>query len=171
MFNLAISCLTMSNLPWFMYITLQVPLRYSSLQHWTLLSSPDTSTIESHFHFGLVAKLLHSFQSYLQLPSTFSQQHTRQRSDLRGLIFLYLFAFLYCSWGSPGRNTGVDCHSLQWITFCQNSSLWPIYFGWSYTTWLIASLSYKSPFAKTRCDPWRAPRIQRSIKNERQTFR
>ena len=45
----------------------------------------------------------------------------------------------------------VVCHSLlQWITFCQNSLLWSVHLGWPYTTWLIASLSYTSPFTTTR---------------------
>ena len=39
----------------------------------------------------------------------------------------YLFAFLYCSWGSRGKTTGVVFHFLlQWTTFCQNSSLPPL---------------------------------------------
>ena len=33
-FTLAISCLTTSNLPWFMDLTFQVPMQYCSLQHW-----------------------------------------------------------------------------------------------------------------------------------------
>ena len=41
-FNLAISCLAMSSLPWFMDLTFQVHMRYCSLQHWILLSPPDT---------------------------------------------------------------------------------------------------------------------------------
>ena len=40
MFTLAISCLTTSNLPWFMDLTLQVPMQRCSLQHQTLLPSP-----------------------------------------------------------------------------------------------------------------------------------
>ena len=36
-FTLAISCLTTSNLTWFMYLTFQVPMQYCSLQHRTLL--------------------------------------------------------------------------------------------------------------------------------------
>ena len=40
MFTLAISCLTTSNLPWFMDLTFQVPMQYCSLQHRTLLPSP-----------------------------------------------------------------------------------------------------------------------------------
>ena len=43
-FTLAISCLTTYNLPWFMDLTFQVPMQYCSLQHWTLLPSPVTST-------------------------------------------------------------------------------------------------------------------------------
>ena len=43
-FTLAISCLTTSNLPWFMDLTFQVPMQYCSLKHWTLLLSPITST-------------------------------------------------------------------------------------------------------------------------------
>ena len=45
MFILAIFCLITSNLPWFMYLTFQVPMQYCSLQHWTLLLSPVSSTM------------------------------------------------------------------------------------------------------------------------------
>ena len=49
----------------------------------------------------------------------------------------YLFASLYCSWGSRGKNTEVVCHSLlQWITFCQTSPPWPVHLGWPHTAWL-----------------------------------
>ena len=41
MFTLAISCLTTSNLPWFMDLIFQVPMQYFSLQHQTLLLPPD----------------------------------------------------------------------------------------------------------------------------------
>ena len=57
MFNLAISCLTPSNLPWFMDLTFQVPTQYCSLLHWTLLSPPNTFTTECHFHFGQAPSL------------------------------------------------------------------------------------------------------------------
>ena len=43
-FTLAISCLTTSTLPCFMDLTFQVHMQYCSLQHWTLLLSPVTST-------------------------------------------------------------------------------------------------------------------------------
>ena len=36
----------------------------------------------------------------------------------------YLFAFSYCLWDSPSKNTGVVCHSLlYWVMFCRNSPL------------------------------------------------
>ena len=52
MFILTISGLNMSNLPWFMNLTLQVPLKYCSLWHQILLSSADISTIVCWFCFG-----------------------------------------------------------------------------------------------------------------------
>ena len=62
----------------------------------------------------------------------------------------YIFAFSYCSWDSPHKNTGVGCHFLlQCAMFCQNSSLWPTHHGWPWMLWLIASLSYTCPFATT----------------------
>ena len=51
-FTLAISCLTTSNLPWFMDLTFQFPMQYCSLQHQTLLLSPVTSTTVCCFCFG-----------------------------------------------------------------------------------------------------------------------
>ena len=54
MFTLAISCLTTSNLPWFMDLTFQVPMQYCSLQHQTLLLSPVTSTAGYSFCFGSI---------------------------------------------------------------------------------------------------------------------
>ena len=58
MFTLAISCLTTSNLPWFMDLTFQVAMQYCSLHHWTLLSPLDTFTAGHRFCFG-------SFSSFL----------------------------------------------------------------------------------------------------------
>ena len=55
MFTLAVSCLTTSNLPWFMDLTFQVPMQYCSLQHQTSLPSPVTSTTGCCFHFDSVS--------------------------------------------------------------------------------------------------------------------
>ena len=56
-FTLDISCLTTSNLPWFMDLTFQVPMWYCSLQHWTLLLSPVTSTTGCCFCFGSISSV------------------------------------------------------------------------------------------------------------------
>ena len=53
-FTLAISCLTTTNLPWFMDLTMQLPMQYCSLQHQTLLLSPVTSTAGYCFCFGSI---------------------------------------------------------------------------------------------------------------------
>ena len=69
-FTLAISCLTMPNLPWFVVLPFQVPMQYYSLLHQTLLSPPDTPTGKCHFCFGPVSSfflelfLLYSLVSY-----------------------------------------------------------------------------------------------------------
>ena len=55
MFTLAISCLTTSNLPWFMDLTFQVPMQYCSLQHRYLLPAPVTSTTGCYFSFGSIS--------------------------------------------------------------------------------------------------------------------
>ena len=67
MFTLAISCLTTSNLPWFMDLTFQVPMQYCSLQHQTLLPLPVSSTTGCCFalapslHFsGVISPLISS---------------------------------------------------------------------------------------------------------------
>ena len=54
-FTLAISCLTTSNLPWFMDLTFEVPMQYCSLQHQTLLPSPITSTTGCCFCFASIS--------------------------------------------------------------------------------------------------------------------
>ena len=51
-FTLDISCLTTSNLPWFMDLTFQFPMQYCSLQYWTSLLSLVPSTTGCCFCFG-----------------------------------------------------------------------------------------------------------------------
>ena len=131
MFTLAISCLTTSNLPWFMNLTFQVPMQYCSLQHRTLLLSP-------YPQLGIVFALapsLHSFWSYF---STDLQQHIGHLLTWGVPISVsYHFAFSYCSWGSQGKNTEVVCHSLLlWTTFCPTPPPWPVHLGWPHMAWL-----------------------------------
>ena len=61
-FTLASSCFITSNLPWFMDLTFQVPMKYCSLQHQTLLPSPVTSTTGC-FLFSLCLFILSGFIS------------------------------------------------------------------------------------------------------------
>ena len=68
-----------------------------------------------------------------------------------GGLIIWCHIFLYCSWGSCSKNTGMVCHFLpECTTFCQTSSLRPISLEWSCMAWLITSLSCTSPFALTR---------------------
>ena len=144
MCTLTISGLTNSNLPWFMDLTFQVPTQYCSLQHWILLSSPNTSITEHHFRFsaaasfflGLLAVVLHSSQSHTgHLPTW-------------GLIFQYqIFLSFYTFHGV------LMASILGWFAiplFSQNSPLWSVCLGWPYTAWLTAALSYARPFTTER---------------------
>ena len=54
-FTLAISCLTTSNLHWFMDLTFQVPIQHCFLQLHTLLPSPVTFTTGHCFCFDSVS--------------------------------------------------------------------------------------------------------------------
>ena len=69
MFTLVI-CLTTSNLPWFMDLTFQVAMQYCSLQHWTLLPSPVTSTTGHCFLFSSVSSFF--LELFLHWSSSFS---------------------------------------------------------------------------------------------------
>ena len=104
MFTLAISCLTTSNLPWFIDLTFKVPMQYCSLQHRTLLPSPFASTTGCCVCFGSISSL------FLELFLHSSPVAYRASTALgSSSITVYLFAFSYCSWGSQGKNTEVVC--------------------------------------------------------------
>ena len=88
MFTLAISCLTTSNLPWFMDLTFQVPKQYCSLQHRTLLSPPDTST-SGRFQFGSASSFL--LKLFLHSSPVAYWAPTNLGSSSFGVISFYLF--------------------------------------------------------------------------------
>ena len=139
MFTLAISCLTTSNLPWFMDLTFQVLMQYCSLQHWTLFPPPDISTT------GLastVAQPVYSFWSYF---SALLHKHIGHVPTWGvHLSVPYIFVFSCSSWGSQGKSPEVVCHSLHsWTTYCQNFPPGPVLLEWPATAWLIFSLSLK----------------------------
>ena len=58
MFTFAISSFTTSYLPWFLDLIFQAPTQYCSLQHQTLLSLTDTSTVEHILFFSLASPIL-----------------------------------------------------------------------------------------------------------------
>ena len=106
-FTLAISCLTTPTLPWFMELTVQVPMQYSSVQNQTLFPSPVTSTTGCSFCFGSV----NSFS--LELFLHWSPVAYWASTDLGSSSFSVLsFCLSYCLWGSQGKNTEGVCHSL-----------------------------------------------------------
>ena len=82
-------------------------MQYCSLQHWTLLSPPNTSTTEHHFHFGPASSFFWSYFSALP------QYHT----DLRGsssnvmsfcLFILYMGFLRQTYWSSLPFPSPVD---------------------------------------------------------------
>jgi len=130
--TLVISCLTTSNLPWIIDLTIQVPMQYCSLQHRILLLSPVPPTTVCCLCFG-------SFTSFfLELFLHWSPVTYWVPTNLGNSSFSVLsFCLSYCSWGSQGKNTEVVCHSLlQWTTFCQTSPPWLIHLWWPYKPWL-----------------------------------
>ena len=88
-FTLAISCLTTSNLPWFMDLTFQVPMQYCSLQHQTLLLSPVTSTTGYCFCFGSIPSF------FLELFLHWSPVAYWAPTDLRSSSFSVLSFCLF----------------------------------------------------------------------------
>ena len=83
MFTLTISCLTTSNLPWFMNLIFEVPMQYCSLQHQIILSPPDTFT-EHLFCFCPATSF---FLEILVIALNSSPVAYWTPYDLRALIF------------------------------------------------------------------------------------
>ena len=95
-FTLAISCLTTSNLPWFMDLTFQAPMQYCSLQYQTFLPSPLTSTTGCCFHFGSVSSFflqlfLHSSPVAFWAPTNLGSSSS---SVISFCLFLLFMGFL-----------------------------------------------------------------------------
>ena len=89
LFTLAISCLTTSNLPWFMDLTFQVPMQYCFLHYWNLLLSPVISTTGCCFHFGSVSSF------FLELFLHWSQVAYWAPTDLGSSSFSVLSFCLF----------------------------------------------------------------------------
>ena len=131
-FTLAISCLTTSNLPWFMDLTFQVPMQYCSLQHQTLLLSPVTPTAGYCFCFGSIPSF------FLELFLRWSPAAIWTPTDLGSSSFSILSFSLFILFMGFSRQeywSGLP-FLLQWTTFCQTSLPWPTRLGWPYWAWL-----------------------------------
>ena len=134
MFTLAISCLTTSNLHWFMDLTSQVPMQYCSLQNLTFLPSPVTSIVWCCFHFASISSF------FLELFLHSSPVAYWAPTDWGSSSFTVIsFCLFYCPWCFQSKDTEVVCHSLLWWT--TNSPPRPIHLRWLYTAWLIVLLS------------------------------
>ena len=91
-FTLAISWLTISNLPWFMDPAFLVPVHYCFLQHWSLLLPPDTSTAESCFHFDPDASFF--LELLVIAPCSYTVMYWTP-SILGGSSFSFISFFLF----------------------------------------------------------------------------
>ena len=131
-FPLAIICLTISNLPWFMDLTFQVPMQYGSLQHRTLLLSPVTPTTGCCFCFGSIPSFF--LELFLHWSPVAYWACTNPGSSPFSILSFSLF-ILFMGFSRQEYWSGL--HSLlQWTTFCQTSPPWPAHIGWPHTAWL-----------------------------------
>ena len=140
MFTLAISCLTTSNLPWFMDLTFQVPMQYCSLQHWTLFPSPVTSTTGCCLCFGSIPSFflelfLHSSPVAYWVPTDLGSSSSSVPSFHLFILFKGFSRQGY--WSGLPFPSPVD-HVLSEVSTMTR----PL--RWSYTTWLIISLLDKA---------------------------
>ena len=92
MFTLAISCLTTSNLPWFMDLTFQVPMHNSSLPPQTLLPPPVTSTPGCCFCFNYISSFF--LELFIHSSPVVYWAHTDLRSSSFSVISFCLFILL-----------------------------------------------------------------------------
>ena len=88
-FTLVISCLTTSNLPWFMDLTSQVPMQNCSLQPQTLLPPPLTSTDGHCFCFNYISSFF--LELFLHSSPVAYWAPTELRSSSFFILFFHLF--------------------------------------------------------------------------------
>ena len=108
------------------------------------------STADHCFHFGPATSF---FWKLLATALCSSPVAFWTPSNLGGLIFqCHIFLPFYTV------HMILMANILRWfaipfssvLSFFQNSPLWPVHLGWPCTAWLIASLSYTSPFTTTK---------------------
>ena len=127
-FILAISCLTTSNLPWFMYLTLQVPMQYCSLQHWTLLPSPVISTTGCCFCFSSISSFF--LELFLHCSPVAYWAPTDLGSSSFSVLSFYLF-MLFMGFSRQEYWRGLPFPSPVDHTLSDLSTM-PDHLGWPY---------------------------------------
>ena len=128
MITLAISCLTTSNLPWFMDLTFQVPMQYCSLQHWTLLLLPVTSTTGCCF---CISSLSSFFLKLFLHWSPVAYWASNYLGSSSFSVLSFCLFILFMGFSRQEYWSGLPFPSPV-TTFCQNSPPWPVCLGWSY---------------------------------------
>ena len=110
-FTLAISCLTTSNLPWFMDLTFQVPMQYCSFQHGIWLPSPVTSTMGCCFCFGSVSSFfLEKAMAWLRdFPFTFHFHALEKEMTTHSSVLAWRIPGM----GEPGRLLSMGLHRVR----------------------------------------------------------
>ena len=132
MFTLVICCLTTSNLPWFMDLTFQVPMKYCSLQHPILLPN------QSHSQLGVVFALapsLHLSEVISPLISSYILGTYKPEEFISKCPFCLFILFI--GFSRQEYWSGLP-FALQSTTFCQTSPPWPAHLGWPH----MACLSF-----------------------------
>ena len=125
-FNLVISCLTTSNLHWFMYLTFQAPMQYCSLQHQTLLPSPVTLTAGCHFCFGSIPSF------FLELFLYWSPVAYRDLGSSSFSVLSFCLFILFMGFSKQIYWSGLPFLSLVDHILSDLSTR----LGWPHTTWL-----------------------------------
>ena len=125
MFILTMSCLTTSNFPWFGDLTFQVSKQYSSWQHQIFLLSPNTWKTKCCICFGPATSFIRGLLVILLYSSPVAYRTPSDPGD-SPFAAIPLWTFIQLMRFSQKVDWGGLPFLLQWITFCQNSLLWPM---------------------------------------------
>ena len=139
--------LAISNFPWFMDLTVQVPRQYCSLQHRTLFPSPVMSTTWHCFCFDSAT----SFFLELFLHSSPVAYWAPTDLGISSFSVIYFCTFILFMWFSRQEYWSGLPFLSHWTTFCQNSASWPVHLGWPYMAWIIKLLVNN---ANSKLDLW-----------------
>ena len=113
-------------------------MQYCSLQLWTLLPLPVTSTAGLQFWFGSASPFFLELILYSSPVAYWAP--TNLGSSSFSVISFYLF-ILFMGFSRQKYWSGLH-FPLLWTMFCQNSPPWPVLPGRLHMIWLIVSLSY-----------------------------